>query len=228
VHPLRDSITGQTPRVYIMYTSFKAAVLSLVAAWSAQAKSLRINGVAILTFGVASTTASAAPSGTVRRLRAPIRGLLSADQVRAVMERQLELEADAATAAEATESDRQVALYGARSLQDAGGAAAAAASTGQQPLDLEGPLASTGTLAAGGTVTGKSYAVYVFGIIAAVISVLAGFALYIFCVKRRDRQKSVETRTEVVTSSSSSSPQQEQPQQEIAFTGHYGSSQIVN
>jgi hypothetical protein len=208
-----------------MYTSFKAAVLSLVAAWSAQARPLRIDGVAILTFGVASMTVSAASSGTGRRLRAPSRGLPSADHVEAIMERQLELDADAA--ADATESDRQVALYGPRSLQDAGGAAAAA-STGQQPFDLEGPLASTGTQAEGGTVTGKSYTGYVFGIIAAVISILAGFALYIFCVKRRDRQKSVETRTKVVTSSSSSSPQQEQPQQEIAFTGHYGSSQIVN
>jgi hypothetical protein len=46
---------------------------------------LRVDGVAILAFGKASLMPSSAPSGPGRRLRAPIRGLLSADDVKALM-----------------------------------------------------------------------------------------------------------------------------------------------
>jgi hypothetical protein len=46
---------------------------------------LRVDGVAILAFGKASLMPSSAPTVTQRRLRTPIRGLLSADQVKAFM-----------------------------------------------------------------------------------------------------------------------------------------------
>jgi hypothetical protein len=46
---------------------------------------LQVNGVAILAFGKASLMPSSAPTTTVRRLRAPIRGLLTGDDVKAFM-----------------------------------------------------------------------------------------------------------------------------------------------
>jgi hypothetical protein len=46
---------------------------------------LRVDGVAILAFGKVSLMPSSAPTVTQRRLRAPIRGLLSADDVKAFM-----------------------------------------------------------------------------------------------------------------------------------------------
>jgi hypothetical protein len=46
---------------------------------------LRVDGVAILAFGKASLMPSASPSTPTRRLRTPIRGLLSADDVKAFM-----------------------------------------------------------------------------------------------------------------------------------------------
>jgi hypothetical protein len=49
---------------------------------------LNVAGVAILAFGSASLMPSAAPSQAGRRLRAPIRGLLSADDIKAFMAHQ--------------------------------------------------------------------------------------------------------------------------------------------
>jgi hypothetical protein len=51
---------------------------------------LRIDGMAILAFGKASLMPSAAPTGPTRRLRAPIRGLLSGEDIKAFMAAQQE------------------------------------------------------------------------------------------------------------------------------------------
>ena len=125
-------------------------------------------------------------------------------------------------------SNSQVALYNPRSLQATGGGdpAAAASTNGQQPFDLEVPLASADTQAEGGT-GDKRYTGYVFGVIIAVILILLAFALCIICVKRRGRKKSVETNEVLI---SSTGTQQDHPQQQTQFApaGPYGSPQVVN
>jgi hypothetical protein len=60
---------------------------------------LRVDGIAILAFGKASLMPSSAPSATVvRRLRAPIRGLITGDDVKAFMEAQRNMQEEASSA----------------------------------------------------------------------------------------------------------------------------------
>jgi hypothetical protein len=163
---------------------------------------------------------SAAPTGARRRLRAPISGLLSADQVKAIMDRQLALEAAAEAEAEAdAASNSQVALYEPRGLQ---AAANTAASTGQKPFDLEVPLVSSNTQAEGNT--SSSNTGVIIGVVA-VVAILAALALYCFCVKRRNK-KTVEERKVVTTSITQQ--QQQQSLQGGAPAGQYGGPQMVN
>ena len=139
-------------------------------------KPLRVDGVAILAFGKASSMPSAAPGN--RRLRVPIRGLLSAEQVKAMMERQLEAEAAA---------NKQVALYQPdRKLQAA-----------DSPFDLQVDLQSPTDQPTTKSTQGGSNTT-VIAIVAVVIALVAGCLLYFFCVKRRS--KTVEE-TKVVSSS---------------------------
>jgi hypothetical protein len=181
-----------------------------------QPQPLRIDGIAILSFGVSSMMPSAAPTGARRRLRAPISGLLSADQVKAIMERQLAIEAAEAEAA----SNSQVALYEPRGLQAA--ANTAAASTGQKPFNLEVPLVSSNTQAEGNT--SSSNTGVIIGVVA-VVAILAALALYCFCVKRRNK-KTVEEHKVVTTSTTQQ--QQQQSLQGGAPAGQYGGPQMVN
>ena len=60
---------------------------------------LRVDGMAILAFGKASLMPSSAPSASVaRRLRAPIRGLIIGDDVKAFMEAQRNMQDEASSA----------------------------------------------------------------------------------------------------------------------------------
>ena len=59
---------------------------------------LRVDGIALLAFGKASQMPSSAPSATVRRLRAPIRGLITGDDVKAFMEAQRNMQEEASSA----------------------------------------------------------------------------------------------------------------------------------
>jgi Mid2 like cell wall stress sensor len=133
---------------------------------------------------------SSAPTGARRRLRAPISGLLSADQVKAIMDRQLAMEAAEADAA----SNSQVALYEPRGLQ---AATTDAASTGQQPFDLEVPLVSSNTQAEGNTSSSKTGVI--IGVIVAIV-IVAAILMYCFCCKKRREEKRVEEHKVVTTS----------------------------
>jgi hypothetical protein len=166
-----------------------------------QPEPLRIEGVAILSFGISSMMPSAAPTGARRRLRAPISGLLSADQVKAIMDRQLAVEAAEADAA----SNSQVALYEPRSLQAAGDAA----SSGQQPFDLEVPLVSANTEAEGNT-DGKSNTGVIVGVIIAIV-IVAAILTYCFCCKKRREEKRVEEHKVVTTSATQQQTYQDAP-----------------
>jgi len=60
---------------------------------------LRVDGIAILAFGKASLMPSSAPTATVvRRLRAPIRGLITGDDVKACMVAQRNMQDEASNA----------------------------------------------------------------------------------------------------------------------------------
>ena len=126
-------------------------------------KALRVDGVAILAFGKASSMPSAAPGN--RRLRVPIRGLLSADQVKAMMERQLEAEAAA---------NKQVAVYQPnRKLQ-------ATDSPFGLDVNLQSPSEQPTTKSTQG---GSNTAV--IAIVVVIVLLVAGCLLYFFCARKK-------------------------------------------
>ena len=59
---------------------------------------LRVDGIAILAFGKASLMPSSAPTATTRRLRAPIRGLITGDDVKAFTAAQQNMQEEASSA----------------------------------------------------------------------------------------------------------------------------------
>ena len=156
-------------------------------------KPLRVDGVAILAFGKASSMPSAAPGN--RRLRVPIRGLLSADQVKAMMERQLEAEAAA---------HKQVAIYQPdRKLQATdspfGLNVALDSDAGQQPTTKSTQGSNTAVIA----------------IVVVVLLLVAGCLLYFFCARKK---KTVQEEHKVVQNSVyHDAPPPQQPQ---AYTGY--------
>jgi len=147
---------------------------------------LRVDGVAILAFGKASSMPSSAPTSAptpapgARRLRVPISGTLSADQVRNLLEQQ-------------QKASENVIELPARELQDAGA---------QSPFDLEVPLESDApsadVQATAESESGVSAAV-IGGVVVAVLLLASGLVWYC-CFYKKKNQKTVEQQSNVIVS----------------------------
>ena len=135
-------------------------------------KSLRIDGVAILSFGKASAMPSAAPGN--RRLRVPIRGLLSANEISAMMSRHTEARVDG--------SDEDNAAYQpVRQLQAAS----------ESPFDLQVSLLPVDRSEAD---KGSDSSMTTYLIIAVcAIALLVGccILLCVFCINRKNKKKAI-------------------------------------
>ena len=165
---------------------------------------LRVDGVAILAFGKASSMPSSAPTSAptpapgARRLRVPISGTLSADQVRNLLDQQEK--ANAAT-------------LPSRELQDAGA---------QSPFDLNVDLNGAEQVQnVQGTQPAEesSNTVIIAVVVVVVVVLVTGLAWY-FCVYKKKQQKLAgEQQKSVVVSSYNGSQQQRQGGVSVTYGG---------
>ena len=143
-------------------------------------KPLRIDGVAVLAFGKASSMPSAAPGN--RRLRVPIRGLLSAEQVKAMMERQLAAEAS---------NNKQVALYQpSRQLQAT-----------QTPFDLQVALENSKQQEPTTKSTQGGSNAAVIAIVVVILALIGGCLAYFFCCRKKKHVVEEQEQHKVVVTS---------------------------
>jgi len=128
---------------------------------------LRVDGVAILAFGKASSMPSSAPTSAptpapgARRLRVPISGMLSADQVRNLLEQQ----------------EKQAA---ARELQDAGA---------QSPFDLEVPLVTDASPTVQSTPQEESNNTVIIAVVVVIVLLVASVLVWYFCFYKKAQAK---------------------------------------
>jgi hypothetical protein len=146
---------------------------------------LRVEGVAVLAFGKASIMPSSAPSSAPapapvnRRLRAPIRGLLTGDDIKAFMATQQQQDSNEASVVSVVADTSQ------RMLQ---------AAAAQSEFGLEvGLQASNGNASGQGSAgsTGGGSAIVVATIVLIMLAAGCGLGFF-FCTKRRSRKEEKE------------------------------------
>jgi len=131
---------------------------------------LAVSGTAILAFGVASAMPSAAPSAAptatpARRLRVPITGMLSQEDVRKLMEQQQAMEAAS------------------RQLQEGGP---------ESPFDLDVAVIADDQEVEGTAPEAKNNTAVIAGVVVAVIVVASVLAWYFCIYKKKQQQKANE------------------------------------
>jgi archaellin len=138
---------------------------------------LRVDGIAILAFGKAPSMPSAAPTAgaTTRRLRAPIRGLLSGEDVKAFMAAHQEKNGGDETAL-VVNSDSS-----GRMLQDGGAA--------QSEFGLEVGLVGTG-----GEGSDSGTSPMVAAVVVLLLLGVAGGLIFVFLTKRRRKAEKEEVK----------------------------------
>jgi hypothetical protein len=162
---------------------------------------LQIDGIAILAFGRASLMPSSAPTTTVRRLRAPIRGLLTGDDVKAFMAAQEKNNNNNNNVVSVVADSSQ------RMLQEG---------TGQSQFDLEVTLQGGIEGDSGDGEDSSSGGVSTIAVAAIVLVLLAaagGFGFVYFT--RRNRKEEPKDIVDHHSSNASTSPSQVQLDQHI-------------
>jgi hypothetical protein len=129
---------------------------------------LRVDGIAILAFGKASLMPSSAPTATTRRLRAPIRGLITGDDVKAFMAAQQKTQEEASSAVAVAIPDSG------RMMQEAA----------QSEFGLQvGLVGITGEVEGGGQGSSSSPAVFAAGVLLVAFACVCLF--FFFGAKKR-------------------------------------------
>jgi hypothetical protein len=143
---------------------------------------LRVDGVAILAFGKASLMPSSAPTDARRRLRVPIKGLLTGDDVKAFMAAQQQRQQDsneAAIVSVAADSSQRMLQAGA-AQSDFG------LQVGLQGIEgVGGDSSSQDSSSSGGS------AIVVAVIVLIMLAAGCGFGFF-FCTKRRARKEEID------------------------------------
>jgi hypothetical protein len=143
---------------------------------------LRVDGVAIVAFGKASLMPSSAPTAGARRLRVPIRGLLTGDDVKAFMtaqqSRQQPRQQDSNEAAIVS----AIADSSQRMLQAGAAQSAFGLQVGLQGIDGEGDSSSQASSSSGGS------AAVVAVLVLIMLAVGCGLG-FLFCTKGRARKE---------------------------------------
>jgi hypothetical protein len=140
---------------------------------------LRVDGVAILAFGKASLMPSSAPTDARRRLRVPIQGLLTGDDVKAFMAAQQQRQQDsneAAIVSVAADSSQ-------RRLDDGGDESEFGLQVGLQGIN--GDSSSQDSSNSGGS------AIVVAVIVLIMLAAGCGLGFF-FCTKRRTRKEEID------------------------------------
>jgi hypothetical protein len=155
-------------------------------------KNLKVDGVAVLAFGKASFMPSSAPSsapiGNIRRLRVPIRGLLTGDDVKAFLSAQQEQQNSRALAAGQSESaivsvvaDSSVSQ---RMLQAGGTQSEFGLQVGLQGINGASNSGQDDTSSSGGSPI-------VVAVIVLILLAAGGGLGFFFCTKRRTRKEEI-------------------------------------
>jgi hypothetical protein len=140
---------------------------------------LRVDGVAVLAFGKASVMPSSAPTDARRRLRVPIKGLLTGDDVKAFMAAQEQRQQDSN---EAT-SISVVADSSQRRLDEGGDESEFGLQVGLQGIN--GDSSSQDSSSSGGS------PIVVAVIVLVILAAGCGFGFF-FCTKRRARKEEID------------------------------------
>jgi hypothetical protein len=139
---------------------------------------LRVDGVAVLAFGKASLMPSSAPTESRRRLRVPIQGLLTGDDVKAFMaaQQQRQLDSNEATTISVVADSSQ------RRLDDGGDESEFGLQVGLQGINVDS--SSQDSSSSGGS------AIVVAVIVLILLAAGCGLGFF-FCTQRRTRKEEI-------------------------------------